>query len=248
MTEGMEPRGRRMLNGSVPKYQQVEEDLRYRILSGQWEQGQQIPTEADLCAQYDVSRITIRRAIRDLAQEGYLYSLSGKGTFVSEWEVGSGGTTTLKSFTNEMQELGYQAVTVEVDLEIVHADKRLAGILDIEPGGRVIELRRVRAIQTGLIIGYSINSFPYNDDFSTNPEDYRGSLYGYLESQGIYLTSARDYLEATLPPADVAEKLRIDTSEPVLKSVKVSRNASRTFAEYNICYFVGSRYRYYVTY
>lgn len=248
MVDGVEMRGRRPLNSSVPKYQQVEEDLRYRILSGQWKQGEQLPTEAELCAQYEVSRITIRRAIGDLGQEGYLYSLSGKGTFVGEWELNSAGTTTLKSFTNEMQELGYQAVTVAVELEIVQADKRLAGILDLEVGDRVIELRRVRAIQTGPIIGYSINSFSLREDFSTDPDDYRGSLYGYLEARGVYLTSARDYLEATLPPPEVAEKLQIDPTEPVLKSVKVSRNATRTFAEYNVCYFVGSRYRYYVTY
>ena len=47
-----------------------------------------------------------------------------------------------------------------------------------------------------------------------------------------------------LPPAGI----EIDPAEPVLKSVKVSRTSDHTFAEYNICYYVGSRYRYFVTY
>ena len=246
MTEPTDNRPRPS-GGSLPKYRQVEEDLRYRILSGQWKQGDQIPTEAELCLQYDVSRITIRRAIQNLAMEGYLYSLSGKGTFVGEWEAHAVESPMLRSFTNEMHDLGYRAVTASVELDLAHADARLAAVLDIAPGDRVVELRRVRAIQSGAIIAYSINSYPYSHEFSADPRDYFGSLYGYLQQFGIYFTSAREYLEATLPPVEVAQRLQLEPVEPVLKSVKVSRNASRTFAEHNVCYYVGSRYRYYIT-
>ena len=54
--------------------------------------------------------------------------------------------------------------------------------------------------------------------------------------------------EALLPPPEVAEKLRISPSDPVLKSVKISHSTDRLFTEYNICYYVGSEYRYYVQY
>lgn len=232
----------------LPKYRQVEEDLRYRVVSGLWKQGDQLPSEAELCTQYGVSRITIRRAIQELAIEGYLYSLSGKGTFVAEWEAGAEIGPTLKGFTNEMQELGYRAITVDVELDVVQADAKLAAILAISPGDPAVELRRVRAVQDGAIIGYSINSFPLDRGFSTDPKDYFGSLYALLHQFGVSFTTGRDYLEATLPSAAIAAKLQIDPAEPVLKSVKVSRTADRSFAEYNICYYVGSRYRYFVNY
>ena len=51
-----------------------------------------------------------------------------------------------------------------------------------------------------------------------------------------------------LPPSEVAEKLRISPADPVLKSVKISHSMDRLFTEYNICYYVGSEYRYYVKY
>lgn len=232
----------------LPKYRQVEEDLRYRVVSGFWKQGDQLPSEAELCTQYAVSRITIRRAIQELALEGYLYSRSGKGTFVAEWEADAEAGPALKGFTNEMQELGYRAITVEVELEVVAADSKLAAILGVSPGDRAIELRRVRAVQDGAIIGYSINTFPFDRDFSTDPKDYFGSLYATLQQFGVSFTTARDYLEATLPSAATAAKLEIDPAEPVLKSVKVSRTSDHSFAEYNICYYVGSRYRYFVQY
>jgi DNA-binding GntR family transcriptional regulator len=246
--EGAGVRVRVKANDPLPKYRRIQEDLRYRVVSGQWKQGDQIPSEAELCVQYDVSRITIRRAIQELAVEGYLYSLSGKGTFVAEWEAGDDAGPALKGFTNEMQELGYRAVTVDVELDVVEANRKLAAILDIAPGDRVIELRRVRAVHDGEIIGYSINSFPFSRSFSVDPQDYYGSLYELLAGFGVSFTMARDYLEATLPTPAVAAKLGIDPAEPVLKSVKVSRTADRSFAEYNVCYYVGSRYRYYVTY
>jgi GntR family transcriptional regulator len=233
---------------ALPKYRQIEEDLRYKILLGQWKPGQQILTEKELCEQYNVSRITIRKAINELENAGYLISQSGKGTFVTEWQDNQAERPTLKSFTNEMHALGKKAVTVDVELIVTEADKIMAAILNIPIGYRIIQLKRVRAIEGGVIIGYSINSFPFSRDFSTNPNDYLESLYKYLENFQIVFTSAIDYLEATLPPAEVAEKLRISPSDPVLKSVKISHSTDRLFTEYNICYYVGSEYRYYVKY
>lgn len=233
---------------SLPKYRQIEEDLRYKILFGHWKPGDQIPTEEELCDQYRVSRITIRKAINELENAGYLVRQSGKGTFVTAWQDNLEERPTLKSFTNEMHELGKTAITVEVELTVTEADRIMADILNVPTGHRIIQLKRVRAIEGGVIIGYSINSFPFTRDFSTDPQDYFDSFYRYLETFGIYFTSAIDYLEAMLPTAEVAEKLRIAPQDPVLKSVKISHSTDRLFTEYNICYYVGREYRYYVKY
>ncbi len=233
---------------SLPKYRQLEEDLRYKILLGHWKPGDQILTEKDLCEQYNVSRITVRKAITELENAGYLYRQSGKGTFVTEWQQDLPERPPLKSFTNEMYEQGKKAVTVEVELHVTGADRITADILNIPVGEKIIQLKRVRAVDGGGIIGYSINAFPFRSEFSIAPEDYYGSFYKYLEKFGIYFTSAIDYLEATLPPPGVAEKLNISPSDPVLKSVKISHSTDRLFTEYNICYYVGSEYRYYVKY
>jgi len=53
------------------------------ISSGQWQTGQQIPTEEDLCKKYNVSKITVRQAVTNLVSDGYLTKIQGKGTFVS---------------------------------------------------------------------------------------------------------------------------------------------------------------------
>lgn len=67
-----------------PLYQQVKELLKKKIISGEWEKGYQLPTEKELGELYDVSTITIKRAILDLVDEGLLYRQRGKGTFVTK--------------------------------------------------------------------------------------------------------------------------------------------------------------------
>lgn len=66
-----------------PKYQVIIEDIKSKILSGDYIVGEQIPTEFNLQEKYKVSRHTVRKAILELSQEGYLRSEKGSGTYVS---------------------------------------------------------------------------------------------------------------------------------------------------------------------
>jgi GntR family transcriptional regulator len=235
------------LEKKLPKYLKVEEDLKYRILLGEWKPGDRVLSEEEFCKVYNVSRITIKRAISDLELAGYLYQISGKGTFVKNFqEEAQEKKSVVKSFTNEMRERGMNAITKSVDLEVVKANRVFAGLLNVNQGREIIQLKRVRAVSDGDIIAYSVNSFPYLSQFSTDPKDYLNSFYEYLASFDIYLTSTKEYFEAMLPPSDVAEKLQIYQTEPVLKFVRVSHNPDYSFSEHNLCYYIGSRYRFYV--
>ncbi|MGC9359590.1 MAG: substrate-binding domain-containing protein [Anaerolineae bacterium] len=71
-------------NARAPLYRQVARDLEEQIASGALEPGTKLPSERQLCEQYDVSQITIRRALRELAHAGKVYSQHGLGWFVAE--------------------------------------------------------------------------------------------------------------------------------------------------------------------
>ncbi|SFM14194.1 GntR family transcriptional regulator [Salibacterium qingdaonense] len=66
-----------------PKYQIIIDDIKSRIFSGEYVQDKPIPTESILQKQYDVSRQTVRKAIADLSNEGFLRSEKGSGTYVN---------------------------------------------------------------------------------------------------------------------------------------------------------------------
>ncbi len=74
-------------NSPVPMYQQILNEISACIASGEWPAGAQLPTEAELEAQLQVSRVTIRQALSAAAEEGLVVRLAGKGTFVSGTEV-----------------------------------------------------------------------------------------------------------------------------------------------------------------
>lgn len=82
-------------------YLQLTRILLSQITSGHWADGRQIPTEAELCQEYAVSKITVRQAIKNLAAEGYLVKIQGKGTFVTKGDRPSGFAMKTR-FTEEM--------------------------------------------------------------------------------------------------------------------------------------------------
>ncbi|MCA3930308.1 GntR family transcriptional regulator, partial [Burkholderia sp.] len=69
---------------AAPLYVQIKDTLRARILDGTYAPHSRMPSEHELCAMFDVSRITVRQALGDLQKEGLLFKLHGKGTFVSK--------------------------------------------------------------------------------------------------------------------------------------------------------------------
>ncbi len=108
-----------------PLYAQIADDLREKIQSEVWQTGDKIPPELDLCELYNVSRITVRKAIDELVRENLLYRERAKGTFVRDWEEAEDEHFTLvRSFTNEMKELGKKAATLHAEVEVINADKK----------------------------------------------------------------------------------------------------------------------------
>lgn len=82
-------------------YLQLTRIFLNQISSGQWENGRQIPTEEELCREYGVSKITVRQAIKNLASDGYLLKIQGKGTFVTTSDQPSGFAMKTR-FTEDM--------------------------------------------------------------------------------------------------------------------------------------------------
>ena len=90
---------------AMPLYYQLQEELRNTINAGIYKAGEMIPTEKVLELKYGVSRITVRKAIEELAHEGLLTKKQGKGTVVTR-KIVEDDTSVLKGFTEKMEALG----------------------------------------------------------------------------------------------------------------------------------------------
>ena len=79
-----------------------------KIQIGQYKVGDKLPTEMELCEEYNVSRTTVRIALQELALEGRINKIQGKGTFVSKPKIQQSLSTAVKGFASQMIEQGYE--------------------------------------------------------------------------------------------------------------------------------------------
>lgn len=232
---------------AIPLYSQIAEDLRLKILSEEWKPGDKIPAELVLCELYHVSRITIRKSIDELVRENLLYRERARGTFVCDWEEDTKEEhyTLIRSFTNEMKELGKEAVTISAEIHIIKADKKISRYLNTDVGKPVMMLKRLRGTK-GQAFAYFINYFTYNEAYPTDNSSYSGSLYALLKEYGVVINQEREYIEAVSPAKEVQDMLNVDKHQPILKRVRITRQLEGDFREYSECYYIGSQYRYYI--
>ena len=181
-------------NGFEPLYYQIREDLRQKINANEYPHNSMIPSEAELCEIYEVSRITVRRAILDLVQEGLLVRGKGKGTFVAE----SYGLTTVngvQSFTQELLGLNMRPAAKMLSCKISKAGKSLRQKLELAEGEEVITISRLRLANNEPCM-VEVMNFPYKLVEGVEREDLSESIYQLLKNKyGCEIVYAKDIME-----------------------------------------------------
>ena len=128
-------------------YQTVENDILKKIVSGELPGGSQIPTETELCKQYKVSRITVRRAVQNLIDQSLLYRLRGKGTFVNPSKLTlKRGTSTIFNLSADPQ-YGDKTTKSILETGLIKADAHIARELKIDNGTVVQRVARLVYIE-----------------------------------------------------------------------------------------------------
>lgn len=129
-------------NSSVPLYLQLKEILKERI-EHYMEPGDAIPVEIEIEKEYGVSRMTVRKAIDELVDEGMVVKQQGKGTFVQQSKI-TQDAGTIFSWTEEMRNKGKSTETREMEVREVTPSRKLAEALRLHKNERTVCLKRVR--------------------------------------------------------------------------------------------------------
>lgn len=225
-----------------PLYRQVERAIRDRILSGDWLPGDQIPSEERLCEDFGVSRVTIRQALRILADDGLLSRGRGRGTFVRTPTLTS-GVRGLRSFTEDMGAVGMDAAAVVLACTRVRAPTNIAQHLDLSIGDDVVMLHRLR-LGAGQPIGVQraylpAHRFPGLEDVDFTKE----SLYGYLKRHyGVVPTEARERFWISDIGEDDALRLQVSENVCCFRVERIARDAEGPM-EYTASIMRGDRFR-----
>lgn len=124
-------------------YLQIENDLKQSILDGTYAVGDRIPTEQELCERFGVSRITVRRAIQDLFEEGLLTKVRGRGTFVAVPKHVLGGAPAQNRGFETLSDNGQATGRMILEKDTLSATSDIAKKLEISEGDEVFYIRRL---------------------------------------------------------------------------------------------------------
>ena len=130
------------MTDTIPIYQQITSYIKEYIEKGIYQKGNIIPSEQELCKQFNTSRMTVRRAISELVNDGSLYRVQGRGTFVSHFVFRN--SLEVLGFSYHMTKLGFKPSSKILSFETKKPDACIAEELRILPTDNVFLLSRVR--------------------------------------------------------------------------------------------------------
>ena len=165
-----------------PLYQQLMRRQKNDVVAGVYPAGGRIPSEQVLCDTYGVSRVTVRKAMLDLVQEGLLVRRQGKGTFVADARL-QRDLQHVTSFSDACAVTGRSASTRVIELKREMARPEDVERLHVAETAEVIELCRLRLCDDEPVM-LEYNRFPASYAFLER-EALTGSLYDLLRSHGL---------------------------------------------------------------
>lgn len=182
----------------IPYYLQVKEQFIKSIRERIFKPGEKIKNEYELCKIFNISRPTIRQAVRDLEFEGLLKRDKGKGTFIAERKIDTTFTQKAVALYDELKEKNIEFETKILKKKIIVAPKDIAKILELEENEKVNYVERLRLID-GKPFYFCFFYIPVKFCIIINDDLENCSTAHLLEEKyNIYIAKVKRYLEPVL--------------------------------------------------
>ena len=230
------------MNNKKSKYLEIKDELKNQILSKKYNIGDKISSERELADFYNVTRVTVQKAMNLLEQEGFIERIHGKGMFVL-----SNSESNIYILNNEKSDsiLGFSRefknnVKISSKLIKFHTKKAGKGIgkfLGIDENDEIYFIRRVRLMDNIPVLVEDSN-IPLKI-INKIPKEVleTGSLYEYIEKiTDKKITDADSIIEASLFNEELAELLEIKAGSPMLKISEVTRLDDKRAFNYSYSY------------
>lgn len=227
----------------VPIYHQLYEILRDHILSGDWKPGDLIPPEPELMETFDVSRITVRKAVELLANENLVYKHRGKGTFVSMATLKSDASR-LIGFEEDMRQRGFEPNSVVLESNIVTVSRVTAERLSIQVGDELAFIKRLRLANNEPISLEEVYLVHKYCEGVLEGHDYTDeSLFDVLEKEyGIRIERAEQTISAMVATERLQDQMQMSSNEALIYIERISFSQIDIPVEFRRIYYRADRY------
>lgn len=224
-----------------PIYIKLAQKLRLQIVEGKILAGEALPSERDLCALMGASRVTVRKAIALLIDEGMLSRRQGSGTYVAPRIQATGSYLT--SFSEDASARGEITSTLWLDKRLDHASSDEVRLLDMQSAAAAAVLRLSRVRMSGgqpLAIEHAV----VPADMLSSPDEVTGSLYAALAQRGNRPVTGEQKIRAALAGPDDAKWLGIAEGGEILRIERLTRRADGRPVELTRSAYRGERYEF----
>lgn len=202
---------------AIPLHVQLEDIIRNKIDNQEWKENDKIPSENELSNIYGLSRMTVRSVITRLAIQGFLYRVSGKGTYVAKPKITSRPLSQM-GIRQQLDQMGIETTTKLIQIQRIPASPRIQKELMLREASEVYFVERVRYIKNEPL-SIHISYIPVN--FCPNLENM------HLEDEQLCVILEKTYklqiarivetLETSMATATQAELLSVKPGFTLLR-------------------------------
>ncbi|MDZ7834698.1 MAG: GntR family transcriptional regulator [Alkalibacterium sp.] len=201
----------------MKKYEEIYTDIKDKIINGDYTATEQLPFEKDLCEAYNTSKMTVKRALDLLVDEGLIIKRRGSGTFVKDLSKKE-----IRRITQSDQINGFTSYfssnTVKSKIlafEVVQADEIVQDKLNLKPGSFVYDIHRVRFVDDKPVV-IERTAIPIDRVPSLERKHVEGSIYDYIKNDlDLTIQSAHRRFTVKKATEEEAGHLDIDQNDPV---------------------------------
>lgn len=231
-------------DGKTPLYRQLYNVLRKQIESGKVSQNTHLPSEQELTRKLGISRITVRRALNELAASGLVKRQRGRGTIVT---FNATAPNVKASFDNLIEGLNRMGVETEVELidyKFIRADRSLIDVMELDPGSRVQKIVRLRTLDKEPF-SYLVTHIPDYVAADYDEEELASaSLIKLLETSGHAPRAAQQTITAAAAETDIAKALGIAPGSPIMRIHRLMRDKEGKVVQEITAHYRADRFHY----
>lgn len=208
----------------TPLYHQIYLILRERILKGDFPSGSLLPGEQELAKLLDVSRITVKRALNELAEDRLVTRHRGRGTVVTGRPPRRVVRGSFDTLLESLKQMGLETQVQLLEVNDLAASATIAELLQMEEGDEVQRVVRMRKLE-GEPFSYIINYVPAGIAAGYSRDDLKNrSMLELLEKVGAGAFEVEQWITATAAEPHIASALQVSVGGPLLKIERVVRD------------------------
>lgn len=225
----------------VPLYLQLKNKIKDLIESGEIQKGEKIPSEYELCKKYNVSRITVRNALAELKDTGYLIKKQGKGTFATKPKIFRPLKDAI-SFSESCKNAGLESTSIVLKQEVLPLTQYYQDNLQLDKSDKVLFIQRLR-FADGEPLMLENNYYSYNKYHFLMHEELTGSLYELLVKKNVVCARAlKGLITVVAAHGELVKLLQIPIGTPLFVMDSVMGDKHNHPVHCSVQYIIGEKY------